>query len=362
VNKPKKILISPLDWGLGHATRCIPLISEFLSLGVQVIVAGTASTNKLIQEIFPELTYVEINGYNITYSASKWKLPFVIIGQLPKINRAIKEEHRLLMQIVKQHNIDLIISDNRYGFYHPSIRSIFITHQLQIQVPQSRFVEKMIAWINHTFIKKFNACWVVDYPQGQLAGALSLPSRRLEVKYLGILSRLKKESIGPKESYKPDILVLLSGPEPQRSILEDKLTSLFLAHTKYHVLIVRGMPHQGNKLETLSATLNQVGHLGAYDIAYYIQHSELVICRSGYSTLMDLLKLRKTALLIPTPGQTEQEYLAKQLAKKRWFAMLRQEEITWEAISQTIDSCSHFTLPDFDTEYYKEVLKDEVLR
>ena len=346
--------MAPLDWGLGHSTRCIPIISHLLLLGCKVILASEGSQATLLQHEFPDLTMLPLQGYRIAYTNQKRLFAPKILWQLPKIANSIQKERNWLNDAVSEYQIDLVISDNRFGLYHPSIPTVFITHQLHIKSPVI-WAEKLIQKLNYKYIDNFTACWVPDEPGAvNIAGTLSHPKElpALPVTYLGGISRfLNKENVEIK--YK--LLVVISGPEPQRTLLEEKI----LKDLKdYHepVLLVRGLP--GSK--EVVHNFNQVtieNHLPAYEMEKAFTQSEWIISRSGYTTVMDLLKLRKRSILIPTPGQTEQEYLARHLHKQKWCLHIDQEKFELEA---AIEKAKKFPyqLPHLQMEGYKNVIED----
>jgi len=320
---PLKVLVAPLDWGLGHATRCVPLIQTLKQAQCHVYVAGNPTALKLLQEEVSGVKYLPLDGYEIRYS-SKRQLAWKILKQIPKILRAIYKEHRWLQNVVTTHQINIIFADNRYGLYHKDATSIFITHQLRIKAPFS-WLEGVIQKINYRFINRFNACWVPDY-EGKLniAGILSHPAQlpAVPVQYIGPLSRLKGIHTPVSVQYK--WLILLSGPEPQRSILENVL--LQVINTVQHpVLLVRGLPLASTGL-AVPPHCKVVNYLPAKDLQLLFAQSEYIISRSGYTTVMEILALQKKSILIPTPGQTEQEYLAKHLMQQHWCYSFEQHE------------------------------------
>ncbi|NBP69699.1 MAG: glycosyltransferase, partial [Cytophagia bacterium] len=169
----KRILITPLDWGLGHATRCIPIIKELLHQNHQVMIASSGLALNLLKEEFPQLTFFQLPSYKATYA--RW-LPLMlkVFWQSPFFFFVIRKEHAIVKQLVKDHRIDVVISDNRYGCYAKATKSIFITHQLTIQMPKGLvWLQSMINYVNHLLIKKFNACWVPDFPDQRLTGELT---------------------------------------------------------------------------------------------------------------------------------------------------------------------------------------------
>ena len=351
----KKILIAPLDWGLGHATRCIPLISYFLSLNCEVTIAASPASKALLQKEFPALQFLNLNSYNIVYSRKKRWMPFKILLQTPKILRAVNEEHEWLKNLLTTLHFDAIISDNRYGFFSEKVFSVFITHQLQVKTSLNlarNFVRKQ----TYKRINKFNECWVPDF-EGNLniAGGLSHPKKlpKIPMKYIGMLSRFKPKAHA-NNVYK--YLIIISGPEPQRTIFEEKVFA-FAKSSKEKILIVRGKPEEKNSIkENFNCTI--YNHLTTEELEDVFNVSEFIISRCGYTSVMEILSLQKKSILIPTPGQTEQEYLAKHLMKQYWCY----------TFSQTEDFNSHFlkahqfkyNLPGINTRHYETILKDFV--
>lgn len=301
----KRILITPLDWGLGHATRSIPIINEFLNRDCEVQIASSGNALILLKKEFPELKFHELVSYEAKYSSS---LPFMlkILFQLPKFLFAIKKEHQQIQKIIEQEKIDLIVSDNRYGCYSTKLPSVLITHQVNILMNKNwQWLRGIINWGNHKQIKKFSVCWVPDFPNG-ITGKLTRPNL-LNAKFIGMLSRFEKKNVEKKY----DVLALISGPEPERTVLENKLIEQ-LSNSSLHYFIVRGKPDDNKKCKS-----NEANHLNADELNLLIESSEIIVSRSGYTTVMDLWKLNKKAIFIPTPGQTEQEYLAEELMKKK---------------------------------------------
>jgi uncharacterized protein (TIGR00661 family) len=350
-NKAKRVLISPLDWGLGHATRCIPIIYELLNQNCTVIIAADGPTEILLKSEFPQLSFLKLRGYAIQYSQRKSWFSIKIFLQIPKIIRAIYYEHRWLKKTVKENNIDIVISDNRFGLYHTTVSCIYITHQLVIKTG-NRFTEKIARRIHYHFIKKYTHCWVPDFEgSNNLAGELSHPKKNIDtVKYIGALSRFK---IKPGVEKKYDLLLLLSGPEPQRSIFE-KLLRQQLQTFLGTFLLVRGLPESdSNDISQQNITVKN--HLDANELNEAILQSNLVISRSGYTTIMDLVKLQQKAVLIPTPGQTEQEYLAQHLTQQKIFYSVEQDKFILNEVLQEIEK-SAFTIPVIAMEQYKKVV------
>jgi uncharacterized protein (TIGR00661 family) len=352
-HKPS-ILIAPLDWGLGHATRCIPLINELLIQQYEVIIAASGASAVLLKNEFPLLQLIIINGYNIHYSRRKFWLPLILLYQLPKLLFRIMQEQVWVKKWVKNKNIQLIISDNRLGLFHHFIPTIYITHQLKIQTGNA-WAEWIAKKIHYHFINKYSQCWVPDMAEGNnLAGDLSHPKQlpKIPVNYIGLLSRFDKKEVLPKY----ELLFIISGPEPQRTIFE---TLIFDALKNYRgmALIIRGLPGTTAIKNIQNSQVQILNHLSTVELNDAINQSNLIISRAGYTTIMDLVKLQKKAVLVPTPGQTEQEYLAKYLFNKKYFYSVEQKHFCLKKIMETAEKES-FSIPSFSTSEYKNFVKD----
>jgi UDP-N-acetylglucosamine:LPS N-acetylglucosamine transferase len=319
VYKNKIIFIAPLDWGLGHAARCVPLIKR-LSLNNTVILGITPLTQLIFDNEFPELKKINIEPYQISYS----KRLTILLGLLlhySRLKRVIKKEHTQLKQIVLENHIDVVISDNRLGLYHAKVESIYMTHQLHIQ---AGIFSRVANRIHQRYMKNFDAIWIPDFENEQqsLAGKLSHSSPLKNSNYIGPLSRLEKNT---SSDLNLDYLFLLSGPEPHRTKLEQTLIEI-ANKTDKKIALVRGT---NQILKT-----NVLNHITRYDLpnaetlSKLVANADTVICRSGYSSLMDMHNLQKTKLiLIPTPSQTEQIYLANYWQQKFGAKIIEQSKL-----------------------------------
>jgi UDP:flavonoid glycosyltransferase YjiC (YdhE family) len=315
------VLIAPLDWGLGHATRCVPVVRELLRQNCEVIIAAEKAGAALLKKEFPELETLPLEGYRVSYSKSKAFFFLKMMLQFPKVKRAIKKEHAWLDKIIAERQIDLVISDNRYGLWSKKVPCIFITHQLFIKTGNA-FSERTAQKINYSYINKFVACWVPDAEgDSNLAGKLSHPNKLpgAPVKYIGALSRFEKKDAAKNI----DLLVMLSGPEPQRTLLEEiLLPQMEQLHGK--MVLVRGLP-QGGRLPALkNENIKVYDHLPAAELNDFLAASKIAIARSGYSTVMDLAAMQQKAILVATPGQGEQEYLSQYLSEKNYCVAAEQ--------------------------------------
>jgi UDP-N-acetylglucosamine transferase subunit ALG13 len=354
ITKNNQILLAPLDWGLGHVTRCIPIIKFLTEAGHTVVLAANGRHARVLRLEFPHLEIIDLRGYELIYGkknhATKWKL----LAQLPKILTAIKSEHQWLANQMKERHFDLVISDCRFGLHHPDAFCVFITHQLQVKSPFGKWMDGFLRKWNYRFINKFNECWVPDFEGGNnLAGELSHPATmpKVPVKYIGGLSRFNEKCNDGQAQY--DLLVVLSGPEPQRTVLENIMLKE-LAGYKGKAALVRGLPGGGNDI-----ALNDVDvfdHLPAAQLCAVMAGSELIISRSGYTTVMDLVRLRKKSILIPTPGQSEQEYLGRYLMQRQLCVCVEQDAFS---LADALRKAAGFTCADmglFDMEVYKEAI------
>ncbi len=323
----KKILLAPLDWGLGHTTRCISIIKQLIDKGNSVTVACNNRQKAILLQEFTEIVFFYLEGYNVTYSNNKFFLPFKLLGQLPKINNRILQEHKWLENIIKEHKFDVVISDNRYGFYSKIIPSIFITHQLTIKAPFD-WLEYLLQKINYSYINRFTQCWVPDYEGSEnISGILSHPKKMptIPVHYIGPLARFKTK-VHVSESYQYNYCFILSGPEPQRTILENIIISqIHLISSK--CLLVRGIPDSENsQINIESRFVTIINHLKGKELEEVLLNTEYVITRSGYTSVMELMSLQKKTILIPTPGQTEQEYIGEKLMTQKWALCVKQND------------------------------------
>lgn len=309
MSTPKRILICPLDWGLGHATRCIPIIRLLIKKNAEVIIAADGRPFELLKQEFPELEFIRFKGYDIHYP-DKGSMALQMLFSIPKILKGIKREHEQLDKIIDEYKIDCVISDNRYGCWNNKVKSVFITHQLMIK---SAVAEKVLHKIVLFYIKNYNECWVPDFEgannlSGDLAHEYPLPP---DTFYVGALSRFKKTKIS---IFEQDVMAIISGPEPQRSVFEKRMLEQ-LTKANLKALLVEGKTEVEQKIET-KGNVKIVSHLRSAEMQEAILSSKIIIARSGYSTIMDLAVLGKKVILIPTPGQTEQEYLAELLMQK----------------------------------------------
>lgn len=334
MNKPPSVLVAPLDWGLGHATRCVPVVHALLDAGAEVKLAGTGKSLQLLAGYFPALEVRELPGYDVRFK-SLWSL----LPQFPGIFSTIQKEKRILGTWVKEGWVDAVISDNRYGLHHPDLPTVMMCHQLAPIPPFGGSIAHTISFRLHShYLSKFDEVWIPDV-QGSLnlAGELCHTfeySGRL--RWLGPLSRFDFIEKNTKNaSY--DIVILVSGPEPQRSLLEQALISK-TKHLKQSVLLIQGKPDQA--YERTEENLSIVNFMDGPALASTLQNAQCVLARPGYSSLMDFASLGlEKLILIPTPGQTEQQYLASRLHRKGLIWQEKQDSINLDRALQEVGGC-----------------------
>ncbi len=330
----RRILVAPLDWGLGHYTRCIPLIGQLMKQNNEVFVAASGPGALLIQEAFPTIPILPISGYDIHYPKNGRFFFLSMIRQLPRLAVAVKKEEEWLQQQMNEYHFDIVISDNRLGMHTPDAHCVFITHQLAIQTG-SNFLNTLVKRINYHFIEQFNECWVPDNEaEDNLSGLLSHPKKppHLPIRYIGWLSRFHPNVCEKK--YK--LVFVISGPEPQRTIFENIIFKL-APQLEGEMVIVRGLPEATEHSNQLPQNITAYHHLAADQLSLMMQMAEWVVCRSGYSTLMDLKAIAQKAILVPTPGQTEQEYLAQYLSDGQRFVMIHQQALNCKSLLSAME-------------------------
>lgn len=327
-----RILVCPLDWGIGHATRCVPIIRQLLYENHEVIIAADGRALDFLKSYFPELKFVRFPGFRVTYpSGSNMVLKMAL--QSPAILSNIFREHRRLKKIIRDYGIDVVISDNRFGLWSKKAYSVYMTHQLMIKAPvKINRTEPILYRIHRWIIKQYDECWVPDLPgeknlSGDLGHKQPLPINGF---YIGILSRFSEDGgrlNPPVTSSAPDLLVLLSGPEPQRTMLEKLILKQLEDFRDLDVVILQGLPGKPEMRSPLPR-VTVINHLEDEKFSELVMNAGVIICRPGYSTIMDLVVLGRSAILVPTPGQTEQEYLACYLSSNGTFHRIDQASFT----------------------------------
>lgn len=335
MKKEPKILVCPLNWGLGHATRIVPIVKQLNNQNFDVWVAASGDSLIFLKKQFPKLNYIDFPNYKVKYSSSDSQaLKFLLA--IPKIIIGTLKEHYQINKIIKDNNFAVVISDNRYGLWNRLAYNVFITHQLNIKLPNSfKIFESILMLLVRKIINNYDECWIPDYKgEYSIAGELVHPSSLKNLHYIGLLSRYKNQTEVEPEEKEIDLLYVLSGPEPQRTIFEELICKQ-LTNNKDRVAVVRGT--SSKRKQGYSFPVYDL--LNSEELLSLIIKSEIIVCRSGYSSIMDLIALNKKALLIPTPGQTEQEYLAEYLKNKGLFNFVKQNNFNVdEAVQKVFNS------------------------
>ena len=342
-----RVLVAPLNWGLGHATRCVPIIKGLLADGHKVVIAADGYPLRFLRREFPHLEWVEFEGLKVEYSDSESQVG-AMLRQLPSFLRGIWHEHKELKRIVEAYDIDVVVSDNRFGLWCRDAYSVYMTHQLMVKMPRGlQWMERCVWRLHRWFIKHYDECWVPDVEgEDNLSGDLSHKYPLLKnTKFIGVLSRfsaekveweavrVEAEALDLRQRY--DVVAVLSGPEPHRSNLELEIASMHNSQFTIHnltpsalrarppktggqygalnpkLLIVQGLPADDLRLAEHKDGVDYIPHLPTGLLQWYMQEAKEIVCRSGYSSIMDLCTIGRKAHLIPTPGQTEQIYLAE---------------------------------------------------
>jgi len=345
----KQVFISPLEWGTGHATRIIPIIKSLIKSNYDITI-GTNKYKNLYSYLFPEIKIINVPSFNIKYSR---KTLLSVIFYLPSFFISILKDKIFINKYVETNKPDIIISDNRYGFYHPSTYNIIITHQLNIQM---NGIFKLFSFIIRSrikkYLKKFDECWVPDIENKEinLTGIFSYHKafKNCNVKYVGLLSQFNDDIIY-KSKYDIELLIMLSGPENQRTIFENIIMKELIKY-KIKATLVRGV--KGNDVP------KYVENITIYDFVYadmykhLIINSKYIICRAGYTSIMDLIVLNKKALLVPTPFHPEQEFLVKRLFKNGYFPYMEQDKFD---ILKALKILNNFSFKEFNSVFKEKV-------
>ena len=316
----KRIIVAPLHWGLGHATRCIPIIKE-LKQNNTVALASDGESLELLKREFSDLEWFQLPSYNIKYTFDAMIINMMIQG--PSGIKTMRKEKKRADEIAKEWKADILISDNRFGFRSEHTKNIYITHQLCIPA-NNRMIAGIASRVHRNIIQKFDECWVPDHKGAKnLGGKLSQVNLNIPTQYIGPQSRMQKEEVPMKYHF----TAVLSGPEPQRTRLENTLVVAFKKMKNMKLCLVRGT-NEGSSPNLDDSNIDVFNLLNSEDLNQIMNASAKIICRSGYSSIMDLIALEKPAILIPTVGQYEQEYLAERLNGKFDFEVYSQKEIS----------------------------------
>ena len=320
-----RILVGILDMGLGHATRALPVLRYLVQQGHEVIVGSGGRALALVRKELPEVPTVELPGYGLRYARGQ-ATALKLVCQIPAFLQAVRREHILCKHLVRRFRPDVIFSNHCYGMYHPEVYSLLLIHQVYFELPEMvRFLRRPAGCVHRMLYRGFHRILIPDYPSedgGRLTGRLSeCPVGDSRYAYMGILSSLPKSQF---DGDPIDVLISVSGPEPQRTIFE-RIVLEQSARLDGRVVVVLGKPEEDTCYTEGSLTV--YSHVSRREMAGLMQRARCIVSRSGYSTVMELVELGKKALLVPTPGQTEQEYLARRFLEKGWFYAVPQAHL-----------------------------------
>ncbi len=351
-----KILYSLCSWGLGHATRGLPVIRRLVRDGHEVVIYTTGRGLSLLKaELGDSCSFIESVPYPSPYS-DKFGFAFRFLKVAPRIIRVIKSENLEMKKIIKERGIELIISDSRFGSYSEDVPSFLLFHQLRFIAPCRFFLGEMLTeGFNQGLQYKFNKVLVPDYedPLSNLSGDLSHNLRYFKkenVEYIGILSDYEKQDV-PQDI---DYLFSISGPEPTRTVLEEKLFSQ-ISLLKGKIVVAQGKPGEFSMEERGNVTV--YSYLEKKRRDELMNRSKMVVSRSGYTTVMDVSEIGRKVLFIPTPGQTEQVYIGQHLNKLKLFYSVAQGKLQLDRDVETARDFPGFIPPWKTGESVERLLK-----
>ena len=309
-----------LNWGVGHATRSIPIIKNYLDQGNKVILFSDGEAENMLRNSFPTLTIHTLPSYKIQYKSKNFLFLFIILQSFTRF-WIIWREQLHMRRYQKLYQPNAVISDNRYGCYLKGLKNYLISHQLKLVTDD--VIERLSQKFVDILLKPFDELWIPDIESVKLSAAMTDVNISIPKRWIGFPD-LKLVKDAPAENI--ELLVLLSGPEPRRTELEKKYLNV-IATLPYKVVFIAGNFSQGYKL---TETHNCIHHsrMKYEETLQYIARAERIVCRSGYSTLIDLYILeKKNIICVPTAGQPEQEYLADYWTEKGWVKMVEENEV-----------------------------------
>lgn len=323
----KKFFIAPLNWGLGHATRDLPLIKAFLERGDRVIIAAHDRAKMLLESEVPECEFVDFPEYPIRYPQTSFFVTRFMFIIFPQMLVAMYKEKKRLKELHEKYNFDYIISDNRFCLYLKGVKSYLISHQLRYKLPQPvTKLEFLPEYFTYSYFKNYDKILIPDSDDpDSLTGELShnmryLPNENLH--YSGILNDIQSTSAEVEKDI--DYFIIVSGPEPQRTKLE-RIIFKQVNSLPGNIVVALGMPEKNYKIRQGNATFYT--YLNRKQIHNYLHKSKFIISRPGYTTVMELIQFGLQGLFIPTPGQIEQVYLAKYYEEKKWCHCVSQYKL-----------------------------------
>jgi len=339
----RKILVAPLDWGLGHATRIVPIVEALQSEGHEVVLAADKRPYDFLAARFPQLKIVRCSGYDITYPENGNLLLHMVKNSVG-FYQAVESEQRIATQLANEIKADVIISDNRLNFRADGRLNIYVTHQLNIK---AGVLSPVATAMHKKYYSKFDEVWVPDNSGAvNISGVLGHDANcAVPLFYLGPQTRFSSmEKHGIASHGK--VVVMLSGPEPQRTLFENIVVAE-LIRTGINAIVLQGIPGK-TSVSYPASNIELISHMNDEDILRTISGAEVVISRSGYSTLCDLASMGKRLIVVPTPGQTEQEYLADKHAADNLLVKAEQSDFNIMDCLEKVKRAKPFSIPSED--------------
>ena len=341
-----KALVAPLDWGLGHATRCAPVVREFLEKGCDVELAVTRGNAAILREMFPDVRQRLAPSYNIVYPKHGYNMAFWLLKNSAHLRAVMRAEHHYAEEMVERHGYDILVSDNRFAFRSRKAKSVYMTHQCRIAFPKMfRMFEAFGAAWHASVMSRFDEVWVPDVPEFPgYAGSLSHVERcPRPLKFVGPLSRFAMLPLTQSTEKDLGIVAVVSGVEPARSRFASRLSSVLPQIPGKHVVIL-GKPASSLKTWT-AGNVTFYNHLPTQEFADVISRAGWVISRGGYSTVMDMAVLGAKCIFVPTPGQYEQVVLAADLSAAGFAVSIEEGSLSVDSLSKALQRTDVVELP-----------------
>ena len=341
-----KALVAPLDWGLGHATRCAPIVREFLEKGCDVELAVTRGNAAILREMFPDVRQRLAPSYNIVYPKHGYNMAFWLLKNSAHLRAVMRAEHHYAEEMVERHGYDILVSDNRFAFRSRKAKSVYMTHQCRIAFPKMfRMFEAFGAAWHASVMSRFDEVWVPDVPEFPgYAGSLSHVERcPRPLKFVGPLSRFAMLPLTQSTEKDLGIVAVVSGVEPARSRFASRLSSVLPQIPGKHVVIL-GKPDSTRKSWT-AGNVTFYNHLPTQEFAEVISRAGWVISRGGYSTVMDMAVLGAKCIFVPTPGQYEQVVLASDLSAAGFAVSIEEGSLSVDSLSKALQRADVVELP-----------------
>ena len=341
-----KALVAPLDWGLGHATRCAPVVREFLEKGCDVELAVTRENAAILREMFPDVRQRLAPSYNIVYPKHGYNMAFWLLKNSAHLRAVMRAEHHYAEEMVERHGYDILVSDNRFAFRSRKAKSVYMTHQCRIAFPKMlRMFEAFGAAWHASVMSRFDEVWVPDVPEFPgYAGSLSHVERcPRPPKFVGPLSRFAMLPLTQSTEKDLGIVAVVSGVEPARSRFASRLSSVLPQIPGKHVVIL-GKPASSLKTWT-AGNVTFYNHLPTQEFADVISRAGWVISRGGYSTVMDMAVLGAKCIFVPTPGQYEQVVLAADLSAAGFAVSIEEGSLSVDSLSKALQRADVVELP-----------------